>query len=282
MKKSIPPVLSSLLVAASVTVAGAAEHVVCATDSDGCDFVGNRAMQDAVDRANSGDTIDVRAGTYYSEGYRDVPYEDVVARGYVTIDGKNLRIAGEAGTVLDGRGSSYASAIVVARGSVAVENLVIRDFKPELAEDNVYDGHGVFVIDGSAVIAGVTFERIEKMAVSIRGDSNVVLESSKLLDGHVGVWTEETAKITVRDSEFRNNDSAGIAAYASSVVTVSGSMFDGNLDDGIYAAGDAAIDVSHSVFVRNEPYAVRSVDNAQIRTVACEFRDNAADRYLPQ
>ena len=257
----------------------AAEHIVCATAEEGCKYSGNRALQQAIDGAADGDTIVVRAGTYVSEGFHDAPYEDIVARGYVLIEGKDLSIIGESGAVLEGGAGDRASAIVISNGNVNVANLVIRDFRPDLTDDDLYDGHGIFVIDANVRISSVTFERIEKMAVSLRGHSTVLLEDSQLLNGHVGTWTEEEAKLEVHDCLFRGNDSAGIAAYASSTVTVSGSTFEANLDDGVYAAEDASIKVVNSTFIRNRPYAARSVDGAQIQIITSEFEDNAADRY---
>ena len=274
---------ASVFAMIAVGVAGCSaqvvEHVVCATEGNGCDFVGNRALQMAVDAADSGDIIRLRVGNYQPDGFRDVAYEDVIVRGHVLVDAKDLRIVGEDGAVLDGGSGDRASAIVVTNASVDIENLTIRDFRPESSDDDIYDGHGVFVVDGNARISSVRFERIPKMAVSLRGDSTVVLHDSHLLDGHVGTWTEEAAMLEVRDSVFRNNDSAGIAAYASSAVRVTGSIFESNLDDGVYAAENAVIDVSSSTFLKNRPYAIRSVDNAQIRVTSSRFIDNAADRY---
>lgn len=272
----------SLLLMACGTARQDADHVVCAVDAEGCTHVGNRALQTAVDAASSGDTILVRAGTYVAEGTRDVPYEDVVVRGYVLIADKELEIVGEKGAVLAGDGDTRASAIVVANGKAVVKNLGIRDFRPADTEDQVYDGHGIFVIDGSAHISSVTFERIEKMAVSLRGDSEVVLENSQMLDGHLGAWTEEGSRLAVRDSTFRNNDSAGIAAYMTSAVTVTGSTFEGNLDDGVFADDNATIDVTDSVFIDNSPYAVRAVGGARITFASSQFQGNASDVYSPE
>ena len=268
-----------VVIGLSAATALGAEYVVCSSAGEGCDFVGNRALQQAVDEAASGDVINVRAGTYQSDGYRDVPYDDVIVRGYVLIDAKDLTVAGEDGALLDGGTGDRASAIVVSNADVSISNLGIRAFRPDSSDDDIYDGHGVFIVNGKARISSVRFEQIEKMAVSLRGDSAVVLEHSQLVDGHVGTWTEESAKLEVRDCLFRNNDSAGIAAYASSTVSVTGSTFESNLDDAVYAAENASIEVSQSRFVKNRPYAVRSVDNAQINVDSSRFMDNAADRY---
>lgn len=203
-------------------------------------------------------------------------------RGYVLIDGKNISIHGSDGAILDGEDGERASAVVVSNGTVALENLIVRGFTPESPDDDIYDGHGVFLIDANARLSNMKFERLPKMAVSLRGSSMLTLENSELVDGHVGIWAEETAKAVVVDCLFKKNDSAGIAAYASSTVSVTGSIFEENLDDGVYAAESAEISIADSTFVRNSPYAVRSVEDAVIRIMSSRFHDNAEDRFPPE
>ena len=255
-------------------------HVVCATAADGCDFVGNRALQAAVDSAADGDRIRVRAGRYVAEGFRDIPAGDITVRAYVLVENKELDIVAEEQALLSGGEVSPSTAIVVAGGKVRIEGLAISGFFTESPDDQIYDGHGIFVISGSAHIVGVTLRSIEKMSVSVFGNSEVTLENCEVLDGHVGVWAEHESRTAIRDCVFRNNDSAGVAAYVSSAVTVSGTLFEDNLDDGIYAADQASVAVADSAFIRNRPYAVRSVDDANISVSTSKFRENEQDRFV--
>ncbi|WP_353252996.1 right-handed parallel beta-helix repeat-containing protein [Salinisphaera sp. PC39] len=252
--------------------------VVCPADAagPGCHFSGDGGIQAAVDAAGDGDTVHLRAGRYHPRAYRDVAFQDLTIRGYVLVEGKSLTLSGEPGTVLDGGRGERASAIVVHDGDLTLRDLRIEGFRVREPEDDIYDGHGVFVVDGRAALDGVTFRANEKMALSIRGRSDVTVDRGRMLDGHLGVWIEEDATLAIRDSVIRHNDSAGIAAYVSSRVDVERCVFEANLDDGVYTAEAAAAEVRDSLFLRNGPYAVRGVDDSRLRVRASWFHGNAA------
>ena len=272
--------LGLLLATAACALSGPAQHVVCASATSGCDYIGSRALQDAIDAAADGDTILVRAGRYVAEGTRDLTFDELTIRGYLLIDGKDLNIVGDGEVVLVG-GSSPSSAIVVRGGRVKIQGLTINNFVAESPEDKIYDGHGVFAIDSEVQIFDVRISKIEKMSISVFGRSDVEVRDCEIRDGHVGVWSEDTARLSIVRCDFMNNDSAGIAAYVSSVVTVVDSVFEENLDDGVYAANQATITVSGSTFTRNRPYATRAVDSASIFVATSKFHENEQDHFTP-
>lgn len=249
---------------------------------EGCDFVGDQAIQAAVDAAADGDTIHLRTGRYTPRSYRDVGFQDLLVRGYVVVQSKKLTLTGEPGTVLDGARGARASAIVVKDGDLTVRGLGIEGFRVLSPDDDIYDGHGVFVIDSTATLTDLTFRSIEKMALSIRGDSSVEADEVRLLDGHLGVWIEEDARLRLSDCVIGNNDSAGVAAYMTSRAAIERCVFDGNLDDGVYAAGKASVRVADSLFVRNRPYAVRGIDDSVLLTRSGFFYGNAAVSNRPE
>jgi hypothetical protein len=241
-------------------------YVACATDSKarGCQFRGDGAIQAAVDRASSGDTVIVKAGRYAPSARRDVPYKDFIVRGYVVVDGKDLSIIGETGTLLDGGTELAAAAIVVRNAAVTLRQLDITGFRFEVEEDDYYEGHGIFVIDGRASIEDVTIRNCRKMGLTGRGDSQLDLTRSQILDGHVGIWLHETAHLRLRDSVVRGNDSAAIAAYENSVAHLSGSVFERNLDDGLYTEQQAAIYASGCRILGNKPYGAHATGESRI------------------
>lgn len=270
------PLPTSVYVAFCICTVNAAQIVVCPTgnaDTD-CKFSGNVAIQSAVDIAKDGDSILIRSGIYYPVSYRDVQFDDVVIRGYVVIDGKNINLTGESETVLDGATGEWASAFVVAGGIATIDNFTIRNFRAQLTNDDLYDGHGIFILSSKAEIKNVSLQEIAKMSISVRGSSIVKLNNVEMVDGHVGVWVEEDARINIENSLFRNNDSAGVAAYASSFANIRNSIFDSNLDDGIYAEDEAVIVVSNSVFIGNKPFAIRGIEDSQIVVNFCVFHNN--------
>ena len=180
------------------------------------------------------------------------------------VDGKDLSIVGEPGTVLDGSTKLAAAAIVVRNAAVTLRQLEITGFRYEVEEDDFYEGHGIFVIDGRARIEDVTIRNFRKMGLTGRGDTLLDVSRLKVLDGHVGIWLQETAHLRLRDSIVRGNDSAAIAAYESSVAHVSGSVFEGNLDDGLYTEQQAAIYATDCRILRNKPYGAHATDDSRI------------------
>lgn len=248
----------------------AATLVVCpsaATDPT-CQYIGNLAMQDAVDAASNGDTILIKAGIYGPQAFRDVPYEreNAVVRGYIVVENKQLNFTGEAGTILDGSTGKESTAFVVNGGIVTFSNLVIRNFNAVSTDDDIYDGHGIFIINSHVTVQDTTIENFGKMGFSVREGSTVEASNVKIVDGHVGIWIEEFAKLGIENAVIRNNDSAGIAAYAGSRTRVHRSILEGNQDDGIYTEGDAIVDVTDTVIMRNKPYGINATENSRVST----------------
>src|SRR5688500_13263763 len=146
--------IATLLACSAASLAKAATLIVCPGEgrTPACQFRGNGGIQAAVDRASNGDTILIKAGRYVPGSHRDVRHREITLRSYVLIDGKDLSIVGEKGTVLDGGTGVPATAIGVHRSSVTLRQLEITGFRYDVEEDDTYEGHGIFVIDGKARI----------------------------------------------------------------------------------------------------------------------------------
>jgi hypothetical protein len=259
-------VLASIALAPGSFAASERTYVVCpagARDGD-CHFKGDAGIQAAVDRAASGDTILIKAGRYAPVSYRDVPYKEITVRAYVVIDGKNLSLIGESGTVLDGSTKLPATAIAVRSADVNLRNLEITGFRFDVEEDDTYEGHGVFVIDGRARIDNMTIRKFQKMGLTGRGDTLLDVSNLQALDGHVAIWLHETAYLRLRNSVIRGNDSSAIAAYDNSVAHASNSVFDGNLDDGLYTEHQAVIFATNSLILRNKPVGAHAIGESRI------------------
>lgn len=203
-----------------------------------------------------------------------MPYKDFIVRGYVVVDGKDLNITGEPGTVLDGSTKLAAAAIVVRNAKVALRNLEITGFRFEVEEDDYYEGHGIFVIDARVRIEDVTIRDFQKMGLTARGDTLLDVSRLKVLDGHVGIWLHETAHLRLRDSIVRGNDSAAIAAYENSVAHVSGSVFEANQDDGLYTEQQATIYASDCRILKNKPFGAHATQDSRIWLEGTELSGN--------
>ncbi len=267
-----------MLIAASAVPADAATTwLICPDSPSGsrCEFKGLPGLQAAVDRSTDGDQIRLRAGEYVPESFRDVPFEKLAIRGAILIDGKRLEIVGEDGAVLDGSRGVAASAIVIRGGHLTIRNLTLKGFRAADSDDDIYDGHGLFFIGAEGDIEDVTIEGIAKMALTERGHSQVRAQRLKILDGHVGIWLEETSHLDLSDATVRNNESAGICAYGQSSAAIAKSRFEANRDDGVYTEKSATIDVSDSEILRNTPYGMRATGDSLITARHIRIEGNA-------
>lgn len=266
-----------LALAAPVALAGPLTRTVCPLAGPDCDYQGGEGIQAAVDASSDGDTIVLRAGRYAASAWREVPYREVTVRGFVVIDGKNLTLAGEQGAVLDGSTGVPTTAVVVRGGNVTVQNLAITGFRYDVQEDDYYEGHGLFVIDGHLRVQDVSISRFQKMGLVGRGDSVLLAERLEIVEGHVGVWLHETAYLALSDSVVSRNDSSAIAAYDDSVAHVSNSTFERNLDDGLYTEHRATLYATGSRLLGNEPYGARAIGDSTIWLIDAELAGNRRD-----
>lgn len=275
--------LRALLLAAAVAASATAAHgeilTVCpaASQDAACRFTGGDGIQAAVDAARDGDTVRLKAGRYTAVRYRDVPFQDLHIRGFVVVSGKRLAIEGEGGAILDGAQGPPTSAFVLDRAEVSLRNLAIRDFRYHQEEDQIYDGHGVFAINSSVRLDGVRMERIVKMAITGRGDTQIDASDIRLLDGHMGVWLEESAHANIRNSVIQGGDSAAIGAYMNATVHLYNSVVQANGDDGLYATGRGSIFVANSLILGNKPFGLNAVEEGRIAVVHSVVHGNAAD-----
>lgn len=266
--------LSALLAAAA---AEPRSWTVCATAGPGCDFAGGPGIQAAIDAAATGDSVTLRAGTYVAEAYREIPYQDIVVRGFVVIDGKDISLAGEPGAVLDGATGPPTTAIVVRKATAAVRGLTLTGFRYDVQEDDFYEGHGLFAIDADVQAADLTISKFQKMGLVGRGASRLLAERLQIVDGHVGIWLRETAYLALADSSVSRNDSSAIAAYGDSVARVRACAFEGNQDDGLFTEHRATIYAEASRIAGNRPYGARAVGDSTIWLIGGELSGNERD-----
>lgn len=269
--------LPVLALAGFSAFAGPQTRIVCAAAGPDCAYFGGNGIQAAVDAAADGDTIVLRTGRYTAAAYREVQYKEVTVRGFVVIDGKNLTLAGEPGAVLDGSTGVPTTAVVVRGGNVAVRNLGITGFRYDVQEDDFYEGHGLFVIDGQLRVQDVSISRFQKMGLVGRGDSVLLAERLEIVDGHVGIWLHETAYLSLADSVVSRNDSSAIAAYDNSVAHASNCIFERNLDDGLFTEHRATLYAADSRLTGNSPYGARAVGDSTIWLIETTLSGNHRD-----
>jgi nitrous oxidase accessory protein NosD len=260
------------------TVSAAPRHwAVCPEPAPGCDFAGGPGIQAAIDAAAPGDTVNLRPGRYFAQSYREVPYKEVVVRGFVVVDCKDLTLTGEPGAVLDGGEGPPTTAIVVRNARTTIRGLTITGFRFDVQEDDFYEGHGLFVIDGDVRATDLTISRFQKMGLIGRGATRLVAERLQIVDGHVGIWLHETAYLALADCVVSRNDSSAIAAYDDSAAHVRRCTFEDNQDDGLFTEHRATVYAEDSRITGNRPYGARAVGDSTIWLIGGEISGNARD-----
>lgn len=267
-------ILAPLMLLAAAPV-NARTITACASAAANCDFVGNDSIQKAVDSAANGDVIHLRAGRFVPNASRDIPYQDVAIRGYVVIDGKQLTVEAEPGAVIDGGPGIPSSAFVLRNAQVDFRNLDIRDFRYAVQEDKIYDGHGIFAIDSRVRLRDVRLEKLIKMSLTGRGDTLIDADRVQIINGHVGLWLEESAHAHLTNTRIENGDSAAVAAYGNASATLVNSIVSGNKDDGLYAKGQSSIVATNSIISGNAPFALNAEEGGRIRVVHSVLHGNA-------
>lgn len=269
---------AGLSACASVSVPPGAtnlELVVCSVEAagDACAFYGGDGLQAAVDAAEDGTEIHIRAGRYVFNHYRDVPFVEhepdnnilnLTIRTGVLVDGKDVSLLGEPGVIFDGAAGIETSAIVIRNAQVRISGVHIENFRASSTEDSIYDGHGIFVINGDVDVSRVTIEGMAKMALTARGDSDVDARDVRLIDNHLGVWAEEMSNISLRNVVIRASEEAGVAAYDTATVKIYNSVIEDSLDDGLYSHGRSHVVATNSLILTNAPYGLRAVEESEI------------------
>jgi len=182
-------------------------------------------IQQAIDAASNGDTINIAAGTY---------------PGALTISGKTLVLsgAGTASTFIEG---GVADAITIDHSpGVLIENLTVQTSLK-----------GIYVLNSSsAEINQVVVKDCTDRGIQIDLNSNVKISDSTIdnsgRDG-IGVLRNSVANITGTVTT-QNNARRGINLFLNSSVYIFNSTFtcNGNDDSGIFANHDSSLYVDNS------------------------------------
>ena len=249
---------------------------VCAAEGAAglCDFIGDNSIQKAVNIAKDGDSIVLAPGLYTPRSTQDIPLNELLIRGYVVVSGKDLSIYGEDGAIISGVNGAPSCALLIHNSTVNISNLKIQNFKYDIEEDDIYDGHGVFIINSKVRIDSIKFSYIQKMALSSHGNSFVEATRLQILDSHIGVWTNDNSRVSIRDSRLSRNDSAGIAAYQHSRVKMENSLLEYSEDDGVYAADHAELTILTSTIINNKPIGIHADKDSKISIDTSYVADN--------
>ncbi len=263
--------MSLLLFAASAALA-----TTWSVDTEGvADFA---AIQDAIDAAASGDTIEVEAGLYAESINFSGKDLQIVA-----VDGPTVTVLDAMGTadrtVVVENGETSAAALVgfTVHNSVGGEGVVVRNASPRL-EDLILSelgwwsvdayafvdgstGGAIFVDGGSPLIKNCTFERnLAHFGGALTSRfASVTVENCLFIDNYAysgggAIWALN-GSLTVRDSRFIDgstaNGGADISGINADIVWVGTTSSGGSGLSGSIQLTDSSLSISGALFTGN-------------------------------
>jgi len=224
--------ITALVSARSViTVSGATTHHVYA----------GQWIQDAIDSAQSGDTIIVHVGTYYE---------------CVTID-KSLSLIGEDvhSTIIDGEGEG--NVINIGANNVVVQNLTVRNSGPEYSSAGISienDGASDMVARARhALISGNTITNNARGITFFYTYDNIVLENNITSNAANGILLYCSSNNTISRNNITMNQQNGIQFSESWNNNVSENNIENNGDYGIgFYTTSSDNTITRNNFIKNK------------------------------
>ena len=191
----------------------------------GADFVVNcntpKGLQDALDQASDGDTINVVGGSTCVENI-------VIKLDHLTVDGKGT-------ATIDGSGDPASPTVIVHGTNVTITGFTITGGLI-----------GISVLRGaSAVITDDTVENALRQGISITESSAAkILDCTVVSNGGNGIRVDRSSTADINDCFVSQNGNDGITSRRSSHVDLDGSTITFNGDDGVAVSQVSSLNLS--------------------------------------
>jgi hypothetical protein len=225
----------------------AAMAAVLVVDDDGvqCPGAPYTTIQDAVNAASPGDTIDVCAGTYPE-----------AAGGPLTIN-KSLTVLGAQDGV-DARGPRGAESIIadIQGTSVAASSVVIDGFTVQNSSLAAFTGYGIWMnpgVSGTQILNNVIQNNIAGVGLANGGSAQAVIRHnlfrSNTLPGGAtgsGIYTDEfvggpiVRNVLIEENDFRQHSGSGGAINISNTAFPAGGVFGLDVNSNVFDANSRA------------------------------------------
>lgn len=253
-------VLAVVVVGAGLVSVGAGTLTVCPS---GCQF---SKIQDAINAAQPGDTIEIKAGTYEEN---------------LTVT-KSLKLIGEDRDQVAIRGAQAGKPGIAISGDIEVtlEGLTVAE--TILANPKNFQEDGVRVT--RSVKLTVTKARFLKNGDSgfeLRDRSQATVTDSEFIgNGNNGIGLFDSAQITITQSKISENGSGladnfnnGLSAFGKTKVTLQENIISGNTNEGVFLGDETEATLIGNQIVENKMNGVILLD-----FVTVELKGNQIQR----
>ena len=252
-----------LEVLSSSVGAGAGTLSVCPT---GCQF---SKIQDAINTAQPGDTIEIKAGTYEEN---------------LTIN-SSLTLVGEDRDKVTLKGAQEGKGGITISGGDGVEvtlsGITIAETKLASPKN--------FLEDGLRVLRSAKLT-LSKARLSKNGDSGlelrdraqaIITDSEFIGNGNNGIGLFDSAQVTISRSKIAQNGSGlaqnfnnGLSAVGRNKLTLQESEISGNTNEGIFLAEETTAQIVKNQVLSNKMNGVVLLDSATVELKENRIQDN--------
>jgi parallel beta-helix repeat protein len=178
-------------------------------DDDGpADF---NNIQEAINNANSSDTIFVHNGVYY---------ENVVVNKTVTLIGEDNN-----STIVDG--NKAETVIHITANNVTMKNFTIR-------KSGMYPYSGILVENCIGVVINNSIVVSNYEGIDLLYSFNNVICNNTISNNYLGVYLYSSNNNVLSDNTISSNNYHGVYLYSSNNNTISGNTISSNNYDGVY------------------------------------------------
>lgn len=230
----------------------------------GCQF---SKIQDAINAAQPGDTIEIKTGTYEEN---------------LTVN-KSLQLIGEDRDKVTIKGAQAGKPGIAISGDIEVtlEGLTVAE--TILASPKTFQEDGVRVTRSvKLTVTKARFLKNGDSGLELRDRSQATVTDSEFIgNGNNGIGLFDSAQITVTKSKIFGNGSGladnfnnGLSAVGRNTVTLQESTISGNTNDGVFLGGDAEAKLLNNQIVENKMNGVLLLDFVTVELKGNQIQHN--------
>ena len=185
-----------------------------------------KKIADALDKADKGDKIYIKNGTYEEE----------------LVLGEGIELYGQEKNKTIIKNSSDSSTTIKGKGNNVLKNLTVSG------------GYSGIVFEKKGEIKNCIIKNVKKNAVdAVMGSSEIKVIDSKITGNGKGIYVEMGRVILISNNEFSNNSEEGVDIREKTKGLVEGNSITGNGEGGIeIVIGSANVDIKNNKISKNK------------------------------
>jgi len=192
-------------------------------------------IQDAINHANTGDTIFVRSGTYYEN--------IIISTPDLSIHGENKET-----TIIDGGGINHVVYINEDADGLDISGFTIRNIEKHFT--------GLYLYSDFTSVEDIIFTDCN-IGLALRNNNDNVVSGCDFNNNNFGIWTWMCTNCSIENNNIRNNDLDGMALQWSGPINVTGNNISNHIFNGILGLSCSKLEIYNNYIDENNEFGVQ-------------------------